>query len=95
MRGAGTGAPLAPGLQNLPFINLPKYLLFWTVTLTSPSQHGLCASGFRTMWVILGGEELISLERGPMAHGTVEQGALCLQEPGIFWSRLLSLSDPV
>lgn len=72
VRGAGTGAPLAPGLQNLPFTRLAKCHLFWTVTPTSPSQLGLCASGAWTMWVILGEEELINLERGPVARGTVK-----------------------
>lgn len=83
MRGAGTGAPLAPGLQNLPFPHLSKCLLFWAVTPTRPSQLGLCVSGAWTVRVILEEEELISLERGPVARGTAEQGALYGQA-GIF-----------
>lgn len=41
------------------------------------------------MRVILEKEELISLERGHVARGTVDQGAQCPQGPGIFWSRFL------
>jgi hypothetical protein len=95
VRVASTGAPLAPALLNLPFTRLPKCLLVWTVTPTSPSQLGLCASGACTMWVILGEEELINWERGPVARGTVKQGALYRRGPGTFWSPFLSLSDPV